>query len=184
MAGVTASAGARPARAVPSAPIAACALALALASGPLAALPLPLLSGVVMALATVLTVALRPALGAYLLLATTPLLAGIDRGRLLPGLRPSEAVLGLVAAGLALRGFVALARGPSRRPPWASLEGSLGGFVLTGSVIPLLWMLARGREITTDDLSYASYVWKYAAEFALIRCAIRTEREVRRCLWI
>jgi hypothetical protein len=184
MAGVAATGRERPAGAFPSSRIAACGLALALASGPLAALPLALLLALVAALAMALAVALRPALGAYTLLATTPLLAGIDRGRLLPGLRPSEAVLGVVGSGLALRGWVGLLRGASWRPRWATLEVSLAVFVLTGSVVPLLWMVARGREITMDDLSYASYLWKYAAVFAFIRCAVRTEPEVRRSLWV
>jgi hypothetical protein len=163
---------------------AACALALAAASGPLALVPLPALLAAIAAAALALAVARTPALAAYALLATTPLLAGIDRGRLVPGLRPSEAVLGVVAAGLALRGFVELLRGAEWRIRWSALETSLAALVVTGSLLPLLWMAARGRDITADDLAYASYLWKYAALFVIVRWAIRTEREVRTCLWI
>jgi hypothetical protein len=159
-------------------------LVLAGASGPLALAPLPALLAFVAAVALALAVALRPSVAAYVLLATTPLLAGIERGRLVPGLRPSEAVLGVVAGGLALRGFVRLAQGARRQIRWSALETSLAAMVVTGSVVPLLWMVARGRAITADDLAYASYLWKYAAVFAVVRYAIRTEREVRSCLWI
>lgn len=160
------------------------AAALALLSGPLATLPLPALLALVGALVLAATVALRPRIAAYVVLATTPVLAGIDRGRLIPGLRPSEVLLGVMAGGLAVRGFAELLRGAAWQVRLSALEVTLAVFVLTGSVVPLLWMVVRGREISADDLAYASYLWKYAAVFALVRCTIRTEREVRTCLWI
>jgi len=48
-------------------------------------------------------VALKPSFAAYTLLAVTPLIAGMNRGAVIPLLRPSEAVAFLAGVGLALR---------------------------------------------------------------------------------
>ena len=53
--------------------------------------------------ATVALVWRRPAVGAVLLAFVTPLVAGIDRGRVIPVLRPNEALVALVAGVLVLR---------------------------------------------------------------------------------
>jgi hypothetical protein len=156
----------------------------ALASGPLVLLPATLVAGAAAVGAVIVAVVLRPALAAYLLVATTPLLAGIERGSLLPILRPSEAVLAAVLAGLVARGGLSLARGGGVRMRPRPTEWALAAFVISGSVVPLLWMVARGREITPDDLFYASYLWKYAVVYVIARAAVRTEREVAACLWI
>ena len=158
---------------------------LAVLAGPLAVL-LPPVIGVALVGAggLMLAVALRPAVAAYALLALTPLTAGIERGKLLPLLRPSEALLLIVVGGLAARGLAELLRGASWRPSAGAVAWALLALVVTGSVIPLLWMLARGREITADDRLYASYLWKYAVVFLVVRASVRTETEVRASLWI
>lgn len=157
----------------------------AVLAGPLAVL-LPPVVGVALVGAggLIVAVALRPAVAAYALLALTPLTAGIERGKLLPLLRPSEALLLIVIGGLATRGLAELLRGASWRLSVGALEWALLGLVVTGSVIPLMWMVARGREVTADDLLYASYLWKYAALFVVVRVSVRTEAEVRACIWI
>jgi len=128
--------------------------------------------------------ALHPPAAAYALLALTPLTVGIDRGVLLPLLRPSEALLGVVAAGLVARGLVAVARGAPVRLRLGAVDWALLAFAYAGSVLPLLWMVARGREVSADDLLYASYVWKYAGIYALVRVSVRSEAQVRTCLWV
>jgi hypothetical protein len=164
--------------------VAVTGVAAAVASGPLVLLPPKLVVGFVAAAALTVAVARRPVWAAYLLVATTPLLAGIDRGRVLPILRPSEAVLAAVLAGLAARGTLALLRGEQVRIRLGTTEWALAAFVLTGSVAPLLWMLVRGRDVTADDLFYASYLWKYAVVYAVVRVVVREERQVATCLWI
>ncbi len=160
------------------------AIALALGTGPLALLGPAKLLVLIAVLALTAAAALRPPVAAYALLATTPLLAGIERGAVLPLLRPSEAVLGVVIGGVALRGLFELARGAAVRLRLVALEWWLLAVVMTGSVIPLLWMVVRGREITTDDVLYATYVWKYALVYVVVRATIRTERQVRTCLFV
>jgi hypothetical protein len=137
----------------------------------------------VLAVALVVAVALRPAVGAYLLLAVTPLTGGIERGVVTPLVRPSEALLVLVVAGLAARALAGAGRGTVPRLRATAVDWSVLALAYTGSVLPLLWMVARGREVTADDVLYASYIWKYALIFLVVRVAVRTEREVRTCLW-
>jgi hypothetical protein len=165
-------------------PIVVGAILLAVASGPLALLPtraVLLLLGVAL-VATL--VAVFPPLAAYLLLATTPLIVGIERGAVLPVVRPSEAVAGLVAGGLAARGLFEVVRGARLHVRPAPLDVAVIAFAITGSVLPLLWMVARGKAITQDDLLYALQPWKFAVVFLIVRLSIRTEREVTRCLQI
>jgi len=160
------------------------ALLLAMACGRLAAdSPSAALALVVLGVG-VPAIALRPSLGAYLLLATTPLLAGIGRGSLVPFLRPGEVVLALVAGALALRTIVLLVRGDAWRPRLTAVDAMVVLLALAGSLVPLLLMAARGREISGDDLQFATYLWKYAAVFFVVRASVRTEREVRTCLAI
>jgi hypothetical protein len=162
----------------------AAALAAALLAGPFALLPpshaVALLGGA----GLVIAVARHPPLAAYVVLATTPLLAGIDRGRVVPLLRPNEAILALAAAGLGARGLVALSRGVTWRPRLRPVEWWLLAVAFSGSVWPLLWMVARGRSIAPDDVYYAVYICKYAAIYALVRASVRTEHAVRTCLWV
>jgi hypothetical protein len=129
-------------------------------------------------------VAVHPALGTYVLLVATPLLAGIERGAIVPMVRPAEALLAVVAAGLLARGAVRLLTGQTRRPRLHQVDAAVVAMALAGSVLPLLWMLARGRQITGDDLQFALQLWKYTAVFAVFRTAVRTEEQVRCCLWL
>jgi hypothetical protein len=171
-------------RAGSAAPVVVAAVGLAILSGPLALLPLGLLAGAAVAALLAAATAAVPVLGAYVLLALTPLVAGVERGAMLPLLRPSEALLGVVLAGLGARALLEIGRGgrlPIRPHP---VDVALLAFVLTGSIVPLLWMVARGRQIAGDDVLYASYVWKYAIVYAVVRATVRTAAQVRACLWI
>jgi hypothetical protein len=128
-------------------------------------------------------VVVRPAVGAYILITTTPLLAGIDRGAVLPALRPSEALLLLVAAALALRAVIAA---PARDPlplQLSRIDLAILLVALTSSIVPLIWMTLKGRMIERDDLLYSIMVWKYYGVFMVFRLAVRTLDDVRRCLW-
>jgi hypothetical protein len=148
--------------------------------------PAPPLALVALALGTSVLVAVvvHPPVAAYLLLALTPLTAGIERGVVMPLLRPNEALLALVAAGLAARGLLALIQGAGGRLRLHAVDWSVLALAWTGSVLPLLWMVARGREVTADDLLYGSYIWKYAALYTVVRLSVRTEPQVRTCLWV
>jgi hypothetical protein len=45
-------------------------------------------------------------------------------------------------------------------------------------------MVIRGQNVTQDDVLYALTIWKFYGVYIIARFSIRTEREVRRCLWI
>jgi hypothetical protein len=132
----------------------------------------------------VAAVAVRPATAAYVLIGVTPLIAGIDRGLLIPVLRPNEALLALVAAGLLARGVVRAASSSLPRLEVDATDVSILVLAFASSLLPLAWMLARGRHIEQDDLLYALMMWKYYGVYLVARVSVGTERQVRTCLWI
>jgi len=126
----------------------------------------------------------RPPWAAYLLLALTPLTAGVARGAYLPLLRPHEALGLLLGTGVALRALTEHLAGYRLRPRLTGLDGSILLMAATSSLLPLLWMAARGLTPTTDDILYASTIWKFYGLFVLVRASVRTERQVARCLYL
>jgi len=127
-------------------------------------------------------IAWHPPLAAYLLVGLTPLLAGIDRGRLLPVLRPHEALLVLCGAALAARGLWGLRTGARPSFHVDPVLGALIAMAVCNSVVPMLWMAVRHVEITGDDLSYSVVLWKFVVLYALVRATVSTDQQGRRCL--
>ncbi|HXY70936.1 MAG TPA: hypothetical protein VEM41_00200 [Actinomycetota bacterium] len=138
-----------------------------------------LLAGLIVAV-----VAIYPAFGAYLLIGVTPLIAGIDRGTVIPVLRPNEALLGLVATGLISRCVFMARTGSLRWPKMDARSLSIVLMAVAASILPLLWMRFRGQQIESDDILYALLPWKYFGLYLVIRASVKTEEEVRVCLWI
>jgi hypothetical protein len=136
------------------------------------------------AVALIAGVCVHPPLGAYGLLLAIPLTAGMDRGMVVPVLRPSEALTLLVGCGLLLHGAVRLATVGVRAPRFRAVDATIVLMAVTGSLLPLLWMLARGRQISADDLQYSLVLWKCYGIYLIFRMAVRTEPQVRRCLWV
>jgi hypothetical protein len=158
---------------------AACVLAALVASGP-ATVPAAALLGVLLVAAAYW----RPPLAAYLLHAGTPLLAGVARNGALSLLRPHEALGLLLGAGVVLRALTQVASGHPLPLRWTRLDTALVLLATAGSFLPLLWMLARGETPDQQDVLYAAALWKFYGIFLLVRAAVRTERQVARCLWI
>jgi len=144
--------------------------------------PIPLLAAAVAALAVVIPVCLHPPLAAYLLITLTPLLAGLERSSLIPLVRPHEALAILVGGGLALNGVGRLLSGEVRRPRVRVMDAAILLMAFTGSVLPLLWLLARGQTQTQDDVLYALTFWKYYVVFLIVRLAVSGMGQVMRCL--
>jgi hypothetical protein len=124
----------------------------------------------------------RPAVGAYAIIAVTPLVAGIDRGLVIPLLRPNEALVVLVAIALLFRVVPRLATEGLPEMSVRRSEVSLVLMAIAGSVLPLLWLMLRSKAPTSDDYLYALVIWKYYGLYVIIRSSVRTEREVRRCI--
>lgn len=129
-------------------------------------------------------VVVRPQIAAYLLLATTPLIVGMDRGLVLPLLRPNEALGLVLAAVLICRGLVRLTSGERLRVRFTKIDGSILLIAVSSSLFPLLWMMVRRRPITQDDLLYALTLWKFYGIYLIVKTSIRSEEQVRRCLWL
>ncbi|MEU4238604.1 lipid II flippase MurJ [Actinoplanes sp. NPDC026619] len=118
-----------------------------------------------------------PATAAFLLVFLTPLTAGIDRGTLIPVLRPNEGLAALVGVALAARWLGTLRVGTFRLPKLDAIDWSLIGLAVFTSIVPLAMMAARGREIIADDLQYAIVLWKYLAVYFIIRFSITTRKQ-------
>ncbi len=129
-------------------------------------------------------IALRPQVAAYLVIGITPLVAGIDRGHLIPFLRPGEALALAAGCGLMLGGTLRRQTGATRRLRLNRVELALLLMAVCNSVVLLTWMLAREQRIGSDDILYALVLWKLIGVYVLVRVSIRTDAQAVRCLWI
>lgn len=136
----------------------------------------------VAALGLLVTVVVRPAAAAWLWMLVTPLIVGVERGRLLPGVRLNEALLVLLFLTVVMRWVVLALSGRMRRPTLGRIDLAFLVLMLTGAVLPLLWMLARGRGMSGQDVQAAAVIAKYYMLFVLFRLSVRTEADARRCL--
>lgn len=163
---------------------AALAVAVAVVLGAAAAaLPPQAVGALILVVLIVGAVALRPAFGTYLILAATPLIGGIERGVLVPLVRPSEALAFVVAAAVVPLALLSAARGSIPLPRAGRIDAALLVVAVTGSILPLTWMTLRGQDIEQDDVLYAVQLWKYYALFLIFRLSVRTEAQVRVALW-
>src|SRR4051794_38848373 len=78
----------------------------------------------------------RPAVAAYLLIVLTPLTVGVDRGLVVPVLRPSEALAVLLAGVLAVRGVTRLRTRGIAALRIDAVERSMILLAVTSSVVP------------------------------------------------
>lgn len=129
-------------------------------------------------------VAWRPAAGAYLYLAVTPLVAGITRDLFLPVLRIHEALLGLIIAGLLVRGLIRMLNGHVYQLRASKVDLAVVALAITGSLVSLLWRYGQGEPITTDDILYGIVFWKYLALYLVFRVAVQTARQAAIALWV
>lgn len=128
------------------------------------------------------TVVSEPALAAYYFLGFTPLLAGFERGSVLPVIRPTEALLVLLFLAVSTR---SLSDGLQHRLPQyviSRLDKTIFAMAVLSSIVPLFWRVGRGYGLTRDDLLFSTTLWKYFLVFALFRLVVRSVVEVRRCL--
>ncbi len=144
--------------------------------------PMAVVGAVTIALACAIYV--HPPVAAYVLLVATPLTAGIDRGLLIPVLRPNEAIAMFVGAVLALRGLLHLSAGKFPKVRIGRVDASILFMAVASSILPLMWMAARGKDITQDDVLHSLVLWKYYGIYLIVRFSIRAEKHVGRCLYL
>lgn len=162
--------------------IAVVALAVALVAGPLAAIAGPVAVVIAVGVGVVGLVAWRPVLATYLYLATLPFIGGIERGTLVPLLRPNEALLVLLMAGAMAGGYVRAMRGAPLRLRLRPLDLSIAAFVLLATVWPISSMLLRGMPPTAADVAAVLPACKLAVLFLLVRTTVCTPTHVLWCI--
>lgn len=120
-----------------------------------------------------------PAILVATLVAVSPFLFGLPRGTGVPVLRPSEAVQLLVTGGATLIAMVMATRGRRWRLVPTAVDGWLLAMAAAASIVPILWLAARGGSIGGDEILAVFPFVKYAALFVLVRLSVRTADEVR-----
>ncbi len=124
------------------------------------------------AVAIVVLVAMRPIVAVYVYIGTLPFLAGIDRGRLFPLVRPNEALFALLIAGVVVGAYLRFVRGDEVRLRLSPLDLPLAGFALFSTLWPLTWLLLRGITPRGDDLAALLPICKLVALLILVRSTV------------
>jgi hypothetical protein len=153
---------------------------LAAALGPAAAYGLV---GAISAMLLGTTAALYPVFATYAYLGSLPILAGIDRGALIPLVRPNEGLLAVLLGGACLGAYLRLLRGDEIRPRFYPLvDVPLGVFLLASTVWPLASLMLRG--LIPDGIEYASTLpmAKLGALYFLVRYTVTTETRILRTI--
>ena len=158
------------------------AVVAAVVVGLIAAVLGPILIVIACALGLFALVAWRPVLATYLYLATLPFIAGIERGTLLPLVRPNEALLVLLIAGALTGGYVRAVRGAPLKIHLRPLDIPLAVFVLLATVWPIGMMLVRGVLPAGSDLLATLPVCKLAGLLLLVRLTVSTSTQVLWCI--
>ena len=123
---------------------------------------IPLVPAVCAGLAFLVLTFWRPAAGCGLLVLLTPLTTGLGRGTIVPFLRPNEALLLALLAGLALHRL----HHPHPRPI-TSLDLAVGSFAIGTVVVPSLVLLVSnqpglpGADTLHDVLAPAQFLLVY-----------------------
>ncbi len=144
----------------------------------------PLVAPLLVALVIFAAVVAEPVRAAYLFVALTPVVVGFDRGSLVPIVRPSEGLLALLLLAVFTRMLIEGLAGNAPSYRLTRLDISILIMAVFGSIVPLLWRMARGFTLELDDILYATILWKYFLVFALFRLVVHKERDVNRCLWM
>ncbi|MDQ2881023.1 MAG: hypothetical protein M3Y48_07150 [Actinomycetota bacterium] len=151
---------------------------LAVAAGPLLALAA---IGVLVLVGLFAAVVHRPVFATYAYLGTLPIIAGINRGNLIPLLRPNEALLVVLLVGALVGGYLRWCRGERVALQLNQLDIPLGVFLLLSTAWPLLSMILRGHAPLTSDLAAVLPVGKLVAIYLLVRFTVSTEGQLVRC---
>jgi hypothetical protein len=110
-----------------------------------------------------------------------PIIAGIDRGNLIPLVRPNEALLAVLLAGALAGGYFRWCRGDRVPLQLHKLDIPIGVFLLMSTAWPLLSLIVRGQTPVTSDLAAVLPVCKLVAIYLLVRFSVTTEAQLVRC---
>lgn len=105
-----------------------------------------------------------------------PLISGVERGRLLPGLRPNEPLL------LIIVGMFILSTKKVKKRKLTQVDLAIGVYLFFGSILPLLTYLLRTSTIDLANLMPLLAPWQYVLLYWLIVACDFTLAQARRCL--
>ncbi|MBV9313920.1 MAG: hypothetical protein JO100_09295 [Pseudonocardia sp.] len=158
----------------------ALAAILAAAFGPLAAYGFV---GVMFSLVLLATAAQTPIFATYAYLVTMPFTAGIDRDKLIPLIRPNEALLVLLLGGAMLGAYLRILRGDDVRPRFYPLvDVPLAVFLLMATIWPLASLTLRGSAPSGTDFAQTLPFIKLVMLYFLVRYTVTNEHEILRCI--
>ena len=124
-----------------------------------------------------LIIVLRPLWILYGLVLLLPLISGVERGKLLPMLRPNEPLL-LIAMVM----FILSPKKIKRNMEFTRIGLVIVPYLLFGSVVPLLVYFLRGGAIDYSNLMPFLAPWQYFMLYCLIVALGVTVSQARRCL--
>ncbi len=158
------------------------ALAAAAVAGLVAALTGPRAALLAAALTLLAFTAWRPVTATYVYLGTLPFIAGIQRGTLIPLLRPNEALLVLLTAGVCAGAYVRFLTGRPVAVRLRPLDLPLATFVLLATLWPIVSLMLRGATPKGTELIALLPAVKLAGLFFLVRTTVRTAAQLGRCV--
>ncbi|WP_100498761.1 hypothetical protein [Geodermatophilus chilensis] len=157
-------------------------LAAAALAGLMAALTGPMTGVVAAALGLFALTAWRPITATYVYLGTLPFIAGIQRGDLIPLLRPNEALLVVLTAGVCAGGYARFLMGRPLALRLRPLDLPLATFVMLATLWPVVSLMLRGATPKGTELIALLPAVKLAGLFLLVRITVRTAAQLRRCI--
>jgi peptidoglycan biosynthesis protein MviN/MurJ (putative lipid II flippase) len=142
----------------------------------------PIVPVVLIGLSVLAVTAWRPVYAVYGYLVTLPFIAGIGRGKLVPLVRPNEALLAAVIAGALVGAYVRYVGGHSLKIRLTRPDGVLLAFLVLSVVWPICSLLLRSRMPSVSELMALFPMTKLAALFVLVRVVVSTNAGILRCL--
>jgi hypothetical protein len=128
-------------------------------------------------IAIFLVVMARPAHGALVLAAGVPIVSGMQRGFPIPALRPSEAIIALVASAMLLATATRTDRVPWRTFDWLALLYAVGNLML-GSFD----LMARGDPFSFDAIGELLGPFQFILIYRAVMAAVTSEDLRRRAI--
>jgi hypothetical protein len=142
----------------------------------------PIVPAALIGLTVLAAAAWRPILAVYIYVVTLPFIAGIGRGKLVPLVRPNEALLAAVIAGVLIGWYIRYVTGHDVKFRFTRLDVVLAAFVALSIVWPICSLLLRGKVPSFTEVMALFPMAKLAGLFVLVRVAVRTTDELVRCI--
>jgi hypothetical protein len=122
--------------------------------------------------------AAKPVRGAYLMVLLVPIVVGLGRGKLVPVLRPNEALIFFVLGVAILYGTFGKATGRVRLGPLTSVDRAFALLFIAGSVLPLAVQLFRSDKPTAEDTFQLLSLVKYYVGYRLLLALVLDDRQM------